>query len=191
MRKIIVNLAVTLDGYIEGPNGEYDWCLADQDYGMTEFFNRIDTIFIGRKSFELIAGTEDEMFPGVQLYVFSDTLADVNSTRTQIVKKADWENTVRHILEQDGKDIWFFGGAELLHLFLEQRLISELVLSVHPLLLGSGKQLFIKQQHRTELILANTQTYSSGLVQLTYLLKPVFDTSVLDSQIDELDKQIY
>jgi len=52
MRKIILNLAVSLDGFIEGPNGEIDWCFTDQDYGMTDFLNRIDTIFFGRKSYK-------------------------------------------------------------------------------------------------------------------------------------------
>lgn len=55
MRKIILNLAVSLDGFIEGPNGEYDWCFTDQDYGFTDFMKRIDTIFYGRKSWELFS----------------------------------------------------------------------------------------------------------------------------------------
>ncbi len=53
MRKVILDVAVTLDGYIEGPNGEYDWCFVDQDYGFTELLNRIDAIFYGRKSWDL------------------------------------------------------------------------------------------------------------------------------------------
>ena len=48
MRKVILGVAVSLDGFIEGPNGEYDWCLTDQDYGLKEFFKRIDTIFVGQ-----------------------------------------------------------------------------------------------------------------------------------------------
>ena len=53
MRKVILSLAVSLDNYIEGPNGEYDWCFTDQDYGLSDFFKQIDSIFIGRKSYEL------------------------------------------------------------------------------------------------------------------------------------------
>lgn len=53
MKKIILSLAVSLDGFIEGPKGEYDWCFTDQDYGMSEFFKRIDSLFIGRRSYEL------------------------------------------------------------------------------------------------------------------------------------------
>jgi dihydrofolate reductase len=53
MRKVILGLAVNLDGFIEGPGGEYDWCLTDQDYGFSDFFKRVDTTFIGRKTYEM------------------------------------------------------------------------------------------------------------------------------------------
>ena len=62
MGKIILNLAVSLDGFIEGPNGEFDWCFDDQDYGLKEFFNRIDAIFMGRKSYELVKSMEDDLY---------------------------------------------------------------------------------------------------------------------------------
>ena len=58
MRKLILSLAVSLDGYIEGPNGEYDWCFMDQDYGMAEFMNRVDAVFVGRKTYEMSLGLE-------------------------------------------------------------------------------------------------------------------------------------
>jgi dihydrofolate reductase len=60
MRKIILNVAVSLDGLIEGPNGEYDWCFTDQDYGFSAFLENIDTILFGRKSYEMVAAMEDE-----------------------------------------------------------------------------------------------------------------------------------
>jgi hypothetical protein len=50
MRKIILQLAVSLDGFIEGPDGEYDWCYTGQDYGMTDFFKKVDSVFTGRKA---------------------------------------------------------------------------------------------------------------------------------------------
>ena len=60
MRKVILGLAVSLDGFIEGPNGEYDWCFTDQDYGKSEFFKRIDAAFIERRTYEMSLGMEDE-----------------------------------------------------------------------------------------------------------------------------------
>ncbi len=64
MRKIILQLAVSLDGFIEGPNGEYDWCFTDQDYGMTDFLKGIDSLFIGRKSYELFFQLGADALPG-------------------------------------------------------------------------------------------------------------------------------
>src|SRR5687767_15199973 len=84
MRKIILQLAVSLDGYIEGPNGEFDWCFTDQDYGMSDFFKRIDSVFYGRKTYELVLAMESEAppgFPKLKEYVFSNTMEDRKSTR--------------------------------------------------------------------------------------------------------------
>ncbi|MCE3225874.1 MAG: bifunctional deaminase-reductase domain protein [Bacteroidetes bacterium] len=89
MRKLILGLAVTLDGYIEGPNGEYDWCFTDQDYGLKEFFDRIDAIFIGRKSYETAQkyaesnnGSAIPGMPAMTEYVFSTTLKSVKKRRS-------------------------------------------------------------------------------------------------------------
>jgi dihydrofolate reductase len=76
MRKIILGLAVSLDGYIEGPNGEYDWCFTDQDYGMIEFFKRVDAMFIGRKSYEVLSAQEGVGgFPKLKQYIFSGSVS--------------------------------------------------------------------------------------------------------------------
>src|SRR5450759_4480998 len=74
MRKVILNLAVALDGYIVGPNGEYDWCYSDQDYGMTDFMKRTDAIFFGRRSYEVLVGTDQNPYPEKKKYVFSRSM---------------------------------------------------------------------------------------------------------------------
>ena len=184
MRKVILNLAVSLDGYIEGPNGEYDWCFADQDYGMTAFFADIDTIFMGRKSYDLITGTGDiNAFPQVK-YVFSDTLVPEEHPNVIVVKPADFKQTVDRIKDEYGGNIWLFGGADLIAAFLDANMIDDFLLSIHPVLLGSGRPLFKQFDNRIGLIHTGTEAYSSGLVQLRYTLKPVFDMSVLDAQLN-------
>lgn len=74
MRKVVLGLAVSLDGFIEGPNGEFDWCFTDQDYGLTEFFAEIDALFMGRKSYELAQKLGDAAaipgMPPVTEYIF-------------------------------------------------------------------------------------------------------------------------
>ncbi|HKZ67155.1 MAG TPA: dihydrofolate reductase family protein [Chitinophagaceae bacterium] len=169
MRKIILQLAVSLDGFIEDPNGEFDWCFTDDDYGMTEFFKRIDAIFIGRKSYELtltMGGSTPPGFPVLKEYVFSKSLNKVEGDR--ILVSGDLAKEVKKIKNEPGKDIWLYGGAALTSSFINFGLVDEMTLAVHPILLGAGKPLFQNIPDRVPLQLINTQTYPSGLVMLSY-----------------------
>jgi dihydrofolate reductase len=168
MRKVILGVAITLDGYIEGPNGEYDWCMTDQDYGMTEFFKRIDSMFIGRKSYDVMTAAGDSGFPSLTEYVFSRTLNYVRPGAMLI--RSNLADEVTRIKNSPGKDIWLFGGAELFNELLRLRLVDEIWLSVHPILLGSGKKLFAPGSANVSLKLVDVTTYSTGLVSLRYAL---------------------
>lgn len=173
MRKIILGLAVSLDGFIEGPNGEYDWCFVDQDYGMTDFFQRIDTVFMGRKSYELVQKIGDAAaipgMPKLKEYIFSNTLKEIKSDA--ILVNGDISKEVNNIKSNPGKDIWLYGGANLTASLMNLELVDELWLSVHPILLGSGKPLFTGISKRISLELLDTKTYNTGLVSLTYNIK--------------------
>jgi len=165
MRKIILNLAVSLDGYIEGPNGEFDWCFTDQDYGMSEFLKGVDDIFFGRKSYEALIGMDTNPYPDKAKFVFSENpgyaATNAITLRAHLIK-------ISEIKESRGNDIWLFGGAELFNKFLDMDLVDELQLSVHPLLLGKGTPLFTSRNKITRFNLAETKSYSTGLVQLIY-----------------------
>lgn len=163
MRKIILGVASSLDGLIEGPRGEYDWCFTDQDYGMQAFLQSIDSIIMGRKSFE-VAGTIP--FPGKKCYVFSRSIHQELPGIEWI--KGDAVARTAEIKSQSGKDIWLFGGAELSNDLLKHRLVDEIWLSIHPIILGSGKPLFAGLPDRIALELKDTKTYSSGLVSVSY-----------------------
>ncbi|RYE11813.1 MAG: dihydrofolate reductase [Sphingobacteriaceae bacterium] len=180
MRKITLNIATSLDGYIEGPNGEIDWCLNDQDYGLTDFAEDTDALFMGRKSYELIAESGLGFFENHVAYVFSDTLSQDEHLAINVVRKADFVSFVKNFREQEGKNIWLFGGADLLASFMVENLVDEFIISVHPLILGGGKPLFHSAKEKTDLMLIKHQSYSSGLVQLTYIIPPKFDLSMLD-----------
>jgi dihydrofolate reductase len=176
MRKVILNLAVSLDGYIEGPDGAYDWCFTDQDYGMSTFFDDIDTVLMGRKSYELVTAAGDQdAFPGFAKYIFSDTLKETSLNNTEIVGSADFAEQVKALKDAEGQNIWLFGGANLMNSFIQNKLIDVFMLSVHPVLLGGGKPLFSHLRNRQELLHTQTTTYPSGLVQLAYVPKPEFD----------------
>lgn len=169
-RKVILNVAVSLDGFIEGPNGEFDWCFGNQDYGMKAFMKSVDSIFMGRKSYEVAMKYEGKNpYPKITTYVFSNTLK-VAYKGTKIVS-GKLAKEVRKITGGKGKNIWLFGGASLVTGFLNEGLIDELQLAVHPVILGGGKPLFQGINGRIPFRLKEAKEYSSGLVQLFYTRK--------------------
>ncbi|MCM3691442.1 dihydrofolate reductase family protein [Neobacillus niacini] len=179
-RRIVLDLAVSLDGFIEGENGEVDWCIMDPDMGFIDFLQRIDTIFYGRKSYELwgqympekeVPETEKELWELVhskQKYVFSRT-QKTTGDKSILINDGILEE-VNKIKCQPGKDIWLYGGASLITSFMKFGLVDEFRLSVHPVILGKGKPLFMDIQERLNLKLVSTKTFSSGVVQLIYHL---------------------
>ncbi|MFD2673397.1 dihydrofolate reductase family protein [Marinicrinis sediminis] len=177
-RKIILDLAVTLDGFIEGKNGEVDWCIMDAEMGFTHFLNQIDTIFYGRKSYDLwgqftpameSSDAEKEIWDLVhskEKVVFSKTQ---KGTDNKVIFINDYViEEVNQIKNRPGKDIWLYGGASLITTFINLGLVDEYRLSVHPVVLGEGKPLFVDIKQRLNLKMVNTKTFSSGVVQLIY-----------------------
>jgi len=170
MRKVILNVAVSLDGFIEGLNGEFDWCFTDQEYGMTDFMHRIDAIFFGRKTYELVLQMDKNPYPDKIKYVFSKTVKNVDVEGNTKLISQNIEETVKKIIDQEGKDIWLFGGANLFTSLLNAGFVDEIELAVHPILLGKGKPLFEGIKERIYFELIDSKTYSTGLVQLFYRL---------------------
>ena len=168
MRKLVIGLGVSLDGFIEGPNGEYDWCFTDQDYGLSGVFKRFNAAFIGRKTYEmtLAMGGNGGGLQKLKEYIFSTTLDKVKDGATLI--KSNIKIEVENIKKEKGKDIWLFGGAGLTTSLINLGLVDELSSAVHPLLPGRGKPLFNNINDRIKLTLAGTEAYSTGLVSLTY-----------------------
>jgi dihydrofolate reductase len=166
MRKVILNVAVSLDGFIEGPNGEYDWCFTDSDYGMNAFLANTDAIFFGRKSYEVFTTSFGEMWNDKKHYVFSNSIKTI--TDAAVLINGDIKSKVSELKDQTGKDIWLFGGASLARSFLQFGLIDEFLLAIHPLLLGSGTPLFLPPVAHTILKLTESIGYASGLVQNRY-----------------------
>ena len=177
MKKVILDLAVTLDGFIEGPNGEIDWCIMDDDMDFDGFLSGIDTIFYGRVSYETwgnfqpdenASPAEQILWKGVhskKKYVFSSQNKQDNNA---VFINSDIANSVNEIKKQPGKDIWLYGGASLIKTFIQLNLIDIYRISVHPVVLGNGKPLFEDLKDRIELKLLKTNVFKSGVVQLIY-----------------------
>ncbi|WP_423798076.1 dihydrofolate reductase family protein [Neobacillus sp. SAB-20_R2A] len=179
-RKILLDLAVTLDGFIEGKNGEIDWCIMDSEMGFIDFLHQIDTILYGRKSYDLwgqfTPDIEDsdadkeiwELVHSKEKYVFSRT--QIGTDNKAIFINDHIQEEVNKLKNKPGKDIWLYGGASLITTFINLGLVDEFRLSVHPVILGEGKPLFIDIKQRLNLKLVDTRTFSSGVVQLIYHL---------------------
>lgn len=177
MKKVILDLAVTLDGFIEGPSGETDWCILDDDMDFDAFINSIDTIFYGRVSYDAwgnfqpgndAAPAEKQLWKAIHSkdkYVFSRKERQDN--RAAFIH-SDISSRVAAIKRQGGKDIWLYGGAGLIDTFIKLDLIDSYRLSVHPVVLGQGKPLFEHVQHRIGLRLTGSRVFRSGVVQLIY-----------------------
>jgi dihydrofolate reductase len=160
MRKVILSVAVSLDGFIEGPHGEYDWCPPPSEDEMNDFMKGIDVIFMGRKSYEM-AGTE--MFPEKLCYIFSNTLKEAKGNAKII--SGDFIAAVNEIRKQPGKDIWLFGGASLTTAFINHRLVDEMWLGLVPIVLGKGKALF-QDIHERQQFKAVSSATSNGYFSL-------------------------
>lgn len=177
MKKVILDLAVTLDGFIEGPNGEIDWCIMDDDMNFDGFLESIDTIFYGRASYDAwgnyqpeagASPAEQNLWKAVHSknkFVFSSQ--ERNDPNATFIN-SDIAEKVAEIKKQEGKDIWLYGGASLIKTFIELDLIDMYRVSVHPIALGSGKPLFEDLKKRIELRLLKANTFKSGVVQLIY-----------------------
>ena len=137
MRHIRYSVAMSLDGFIAGPNGEFDWIPADPEIDFNELYVGFDTILIGRKSLLATgAKAEDaEVIPGMKTYVFSSSLQRDDYPKFTIIA-GNVEETVAALKQEDGKDIWLLGGGEL------SRSLNRLDLGVDvgiiPILLGEG-----------------------------------------------------
>jgi dihydrofolate reductase len=177
MKKVILDLAVTLDGFIEGPNSEIDWCIMDDDMDFDGFLSGIDTIFYGRVSYDAwgnfqpdrdASPTEQEIWKEVHTkhkFVFSSQSRQ--DERATFIS-ADIADKVTEIKQQGGKDIWLYGGASLIKTFIQADLVDVYRISVHPIALGSGKPLFEDLKERLPLRLIKTNIFKSGVVQLIY-----------------------
>lgn len=185
MRKIILDLAVTLDGFIEGPNGEIDWLAGDEntDFGdiLNDILIGIDSIFYGRISYDLWGKYQPEEKASLKLhdaykllhskmkYVFSTTKN--YDTHRVITINSNIKERVEEILQQPGENIWLYGGGKLTTTLINLGLIDIYRLAVHPVILGSGKPLFKDIEKRADLKLIDVKTSKSSVLLMTYETK--------------------
>lgn len=170
MRAVKLFIACSLDGFIARKDDSVDWLFHDNDYGMSAFYKTIDTVLIGRKTYDLMVRLGLSHYKGKANYVFSRTRAGAEGENIQYVSSGVREFT-ESLRKKNGKDIWLVGGSMLIDSFLKRHLIDEIILSMHPVILGEGIPLFRGGITQTDLTLQKCVEYESGLVQLWYRCK--------------------
>jgi dihydrofolate reductase len=166
MRTIVAGFAASLDGYIEGPNGEYDWILIDKEIDFAAQMARFDTFLFGRRSYEMVLRMGNQKTPGITNYVFSHTLHEVAENYRLVT--GNITEQMLQLKQQPGKDIAVFGGASLLASLLDLQLVDEMAVTIIPVLLGQGKPMVNVLRDKVWLSLSGHKMYGNGSVQLTY-----------------------
>ena len=144
-RKLVLFIAASLDGYIAAKDDSLDWLYkveGEGDNGYSEFYETIDTVLMGRRTYDWILknGTGDFPYKDKECYIFSRSVTEDN-VEVKFVKDniVDFTNKLK---QQQGKNIWVVGGGELLHSFIEKKLVDEMIITVAPVILGQGIPLF-------------------------------------------------
>ena len=169
-KKIVLYIATSLDGYIARENGDIDWLSMvespNEDYGYTDFLKSVDTVIMGRRTYDQVLTFGDFPYKDKKCYVISRTARP----KDDYVEfwSGDICKLISEIRQKDGSNIWLVGGAQIAGEFLRKNLIDRYIISVLPVLLGKGILLFHSDIPEIRLQLLRNVAYPSGLVQLSY-----------------------
>jgi dihydrofolate reductase len=159
---------MSLDGFIAGPKGEFDWIIMDPTIDFAALFKQFDTALMGRRTFEIVREGGAGPMAGMQTIVFSRTLRPGDHPGVTIA--SDVAETVAALKAQAGKDIWLFGGGELFRSLLDAHLVDRIEVAVIPILLSQGVPLLPAGVRSPSLRLIESKALPTGIVSLTYAL---------------------
>lgn len=176
MRKLSLFIATSLDGYIAKPDDDLSFLKIvekdGEDYGYAAFIARIDAIILGRKTYDYVLreiGASHYDNGQRDVYVITGTERPASGRTTFYTGNP--AGLVQRLKAEKGKDIYCDGGAEIIHDLLMHDLIDEMVISIIPVLVGSGTRLFKDNRPEQQLELVNARSFETGLIQLHYRRK--------------------
>jgi dihydrofolate reductase len=168
MRKVVLGLGISLDGYIARRNGAVDFLFMPKDYSMAPFFKTIDTALMGRKTYEIALKMGGGGFGGsMASYVMSRSLPSGERDGVIFTSQTP-EALIGQLRKRKGKDIWLMGGGDLARGFLKADLVDELYIGMVPVLLGDGIPLFPSGFPQRNFTLMDNKTFSRGLIAIKY-----------------------
>ncbi|QAA30935.1 dihydrofolate reductase family protein [Clostridium manihotivorum] len=171
-RKLYLYIATSLDGYIATLDDSLEWLFkveGEGDNGYSEFFNTIDTVLMGRKTYDWIIKNDVGEFPykNKPCYVFSKTLTGKND-HVEFINE-DITSFTKRLKSTTGGNIWIVGGGELLHHFIKNYLVDEFIITIAPTIIGKGIPLFNELDTEVKLKLRNIRRFNQ-FVELHYEL---------------------
>jgi dihydrofolate reductase len=172
MRKVTFGGGNSLDNFIARRDHTVDWLSWSEEVAAVtaELFKTIDTVVMGRKTYEALLRHGMTSYPGAKNYVFSRTMEQSAAPEVEIIRK-DAAEFVRKLKQQEGQGICVMGGGELAHSLFEADLIDEVGFNIHPVLLGSGVPLFHEMKRQIDLELVECKPFKNGCVLVSYRVK--------------------
>lgn len=174
MRKLILYISCSLDGYIAKPNDNLDFLNLVQkdgeDYGYNEFIKTVDTVIVGRKTYDWVI-TQGYDFPHMDKESYIITRQEKSREGNLIFYNGKLTSLIEDLKSRAGKNIFCDGGAEIVNQFLTEYLFDEIILSIIPVLVGNGTRLFKDNRPEQELEILSTKKFDTGLVQVHYRCK--------------------
>jgi dihydrofolate reductase len=166
MRSVRYQVACSLDGFIAGPNDEFDWIAPEPTFDFEGLYAQFDTLLMGRRTYDVVRAS-GESFRGKQLVVASTTLDPAEHPGVEVVR-TNLEARVRALKAESGRDIWLYGGGELFSRLLAWELVDTVEPAMIPILLGEGVPFLATSSVRSRLTLVGHKVYPSGMVLLEY-----------------------
>lgn len=170
-RKVILFVATSLDGYIASTDGDVNWLSVaekeNEDYGYTDFIKNVDTVIMGRKTYEKVLSFGIE-FPHKNRDVFILTRQNPDPKEGIQYYNGDLGQLVCDLKARDGKNIYVDGGSEIIDEMMKSNLVDEFVITVVPILLGKGMPLFRDNRPEMQIRHISTKTFDTGVVQTHY-----------------------